>query len=105
MDGSLGVLLITSTSQIKELFQGWEAKHVPGTGCLAAFLTALNLSFCYILIHSDGIKRIMFYTIRKHRKMGVILMKSVLGPGYNDYRYTFPASDLSYMKMILLAQN
>ena len=47
----------------------------------------------------------MFYTIRKHRKMSVILMKSVLGPGYNDYRYTFTASDLSYIKMIILAQN
>lgn len=32
-------------------------------------------------------------------------MKSILGPGYNDYRYTFTASDLSYMKMILLAWN
>ena len=72
---------------------------------MAAHLTALNLSSCSKSVHLDGIKRIMFYTIRKHRKMSVILMKSVLGPGYNDYRYTFTASDLSYIKMIILAQN
>lgn len=89
---------------MKEIFHGWEERHVLGTGDLAPHLIALNLSFCSKAVHADGVKRIMFSN--EHRKLWVIVTKSVLGPGYNDYGNAFFTSDFtSIMKMILLTQN